>query len=339
VPKKLISVASGANDAHDGGTWDYASDALKIGDGFSSYLQFALPCRKAATIAEAILEVEPAADEASATAVSIYFKTVYDQDLTVDCSDLSGYANVVEWSPDAWTEGERKAETRIDVTSLAAKMMTVRSAVHVPGEYLTLLLNATGAQRQIAAYESGAENAARLLLRWSEERAGGVELAIEDMIADSDVWRSWVEAEDRFDALTRIHLHALPKDAPRPCCVIHPLGDDFEVRTVGLGVELPYGSVQVTFFEEVGTGTVDADGTMSADDKGLMTSDFVDRVSGVMADIRRLGRSDNYLVVRGTRTQGGVDFPDRNRRAQDQAEGDPIDAMQDIAIDFGTEGE
>lgn len=339
---ELAITASAADASYDSGsdTWNSESAVLPIGYAAkSAYLQFPINLPANAIVPEAILELTPVMDYPSnpTTDAAIALLALYAGDLSVDRTDVISVGTPLAWAYHGnWVADTPGAATRVDVGALVQRMLD--RGGHMPGDLLTLQISSGAAGRDVHAYDGYPEFAPRLILRsaLAGGETGRLELAIENLIADSEHFREWVGAADRREALRHICWTAYDiSTTDRPLVLLKPLGAGFASAPVGTLRHAVAGDAMLYFVEAVGDGVVDDDGNVLAVHQRSAGSALTDRVSAILKDIRELGETPGYLHVATTRLDEGVTFAERGDRAADKLEGVPIEAEVVAAFRFG----
>ena len=186
------------------------------------WLQFPIEVPVGAVLISALLEVYPNVTEDQTNALYLYQVPYYEGDLS-EQMPVSGVQRLLPLAP--WTAGQVGPESRFD---LAIEVEAVRTRPdYASGDKLTLALyqskfvHGTPLNREFFGF---GDKAPRLLLRYVLGRTGRVAIALEDLIADSTVFRC-VDRECRSHRSPGVHLHRI--DARRchpPMCADRSFG-------------------------------------------------------------------------------------------------------------------
>lgn len=337
MPTEFLQVADSAADAHHEGAagWNSTAAALKVGGGWAGYWQFPIAIPIGAELVQATFEVTGDVKSTSGTQCTVDLIEDFAGDLASDRSALNAEGAGLTWTFGApWEIDDATPASRLDVTTLVERFLDREN--YVTGSLLTLRASGGDIVTPRTAHAAdGPGQRARLLLRWHHGVGGLVALRIEDLFADSAVFRVAVEAADRMEALARVHTAAMPATAPRPCVLLEPLGADFRRPLVGTSRRSVTGSINGRFVVEVGTGTVDSAGRMVHDAKRLMVNSTNDWADAVLAEVAALGEMPGYLAVGNAAQSGLPAMGNRDERAKRAAAEQTIDVEIPFRVDFG----
>lgn len=155
------------------------------------------------------------------------------------------------------------------------------------------------------------------------------------LFADSTTFRTWTGAADQAAALTFIDDVAGDEGSARPRVLIGDFEEDYTEQQYGFSVFSPAGSVTVLVYDEVGTGNIENDGTVTVANKQAILEAFRTNVRNLIRDVKTLGRSAGYVLVRDFVTVARVTLVGRVQRKKRQAKGVAVDVELELSLTFG----